>query len=212
MSVSKLVSLDTPLAWVSNEAKNAKESISNNKISSLGLLIINSLGEFLGAAISARTRGVVQLDRMVPESFREFSRSIGERVANVSAGLARRISSVTPFSQSAVSKVFTAPIVEELAYRLPLAEAGHYLDHLVEKQAICQTTALVTKVALTIIISLAFTYAHGKNLAPGRSAGVFAISTVLCMQALNGQGTGGVSNAILSHIVHNHMMHVSGKN
>ena len=184
-----------------------------NTVTTLGLSGINLGAVAVGDSVAALTGGYVQLNNLFPLSLRNQIYNATEGIGNLTDASAAFISANTGIDENFVGDVITAPIVEELAFRLPLLVTSSGVDYIaseffsssVLEDATGVSGAQVTKVALAALVSIAFTYFHNSNPPPGRASGIFASSMALSYQTLNNQSwyVAGLGNSIVSHMIHN---------
>ena len=185
-------------------------SVRSNPITTVGLLGVNIGASLIGQAASIRTGGLIQLNNIVPQPMRDVFRKMGRGVGKVNRGVGGLIAGILRVNNNAFFKgVIAAPIVEEIVFRLPLLIASLKIDSLssefitspILENVLDLTGGQALKVALAVILSIGFTYAHDSNPVPARAAGIFASGLTLSHLTL--RPTGGLGNAMVAHAIHN---------
>ena len=185
------------------------ESITSNTITTCFPTVISSGAGLIGHTTAVFTRGYVQLNTLVSQPIRNQFRRLGIKVAAVNDKIATLILKISGINQELASGLIAAPIVEELVFRLPLLMVSGEDD--VSVGVTDSTETQITKIALSVFSSIAFTYAHNANPDPGRAAGLFAGSMTMCYQALSHQSKfGGLINSVLTHMIHNSTLELLG--
>ncbi len=187
-------------------------SIQSNPIPTFANFFIYMIAEHCAGALSALTGGYFQLNRLISQPTRKALRMMGSLVGNISSSLQRGISRGLGISSTKaipIRIIVVTPVVEELIYRLPLIMTSLKIDAMpfefistpILKGVVNLTGGQVLKIALSIIISIGFTYGHHENPSPEQAAGLFVASLVHSYLAL--QHLGGLGNAIITHAFHN---------
>jgi hypothetical protein len=163
-----------------------------------GLRPISKATYSTGKFISAKTNGFVQLDTFIPNYMRKQSRYFGGYViapCNDFVGNFLKLHVLKNTDEQMLSTVFSAPLVEESVYRLPLillytkinkrsmevlkqpTNGSKNLDRMTNKKFVRILTQVngggAIKAIAILFSSTVFTYGHGENLNPGRSLSLF---------------------------------------
>ena len=197
------------VATLYDGASSLASSVRSNPLTTVGLLGVNVGANLLGEAASAITHGVVQLNTFVPRPVRDLLRGVGECLGAVNQELGEALAAVLRVDARILQGVVAAPIVEELAFRLPLLLASWRIDTFTSEfftsplveGVIGLTGGQASVIALAILLSVAFTYAHDNNPTAGRAASLFAGG--LALSHLTLRPTGGLGNAMIAHGIHN---------
>ena len=194
---------------VYNGASSVVSCISSNPITTVGLLGIGWTAGVFGQVISISTKKYVQLNNFVPMSFRNGLRRCGENLADYNECITDLVLKVLPIRKDFFQKIITSPVLEEFEFRLPFLLACWKIDSLHSEflssplfEGVVDTTSTqVIKVALAVLSSIAFTYAHDDNPGVIRASEFFAGGLALAYLTLHSDG--GLLCAIIAHMIHN---------
>lgn len=178
-------------------------------ITAAGFFGLNICATLFGATVSALTGGRVHLNHFVPQSIRDFLQDTGGIISDLNQGVRRLITKVLKVNNSAfLSVAIVAPIIEEAIFRFPLLLASLAIDAVSSEfttfpllKGAIELGGEALKVALAMVLSIGFTYAHESNPEPGRVASLFVSGLALSYLTL--QPTGGLRKAMAVHAIHN---------
>lgn len=199
-----------------NEASSVAECVISNPITTIGLVGIVWVASIMGQLTSIATKKHVELNTLIPKSARNRFRRCGEELADFNERISNLISKVLPFKKEFIHLVISAPIFEELLFRMPLLITSWKIDDLSSEflssslldGMVDATGAQVIKVALAVLSSIVFTYAHGDNLDSGRATELFVGGLALSHLLLRLEG--GLECAIIAHIIYNLFLYLMG--
>lgn len=190
-------------------ASSVVDCVRSNPITTFGLLGIGWAAGVFGQVISITTKKYVQLNNFVPMSLRNGFRRYGENLADYNERITDLILKVLPVRKDFFQKTITSPILEELEFRLPLLLASWKIDNLhseffyspLLEGAVDTTFTQLIMVALAVLSSIAFTYAHDEKPDVIRASDFFAGGLALAYLTLHPDG--GLLCAIIAHMIHN---------
>jgi len=196
---------------ISTLGKICSSIVSDNKIETVlvgGLIFIKAAAYLGGNCVKYLSGDRVQLSKIIPPNLQLYLHGFSWKVPLVTTGITSLIQdSFKIKNEEPIAKVIVSPVVEEIAYRLPLivASRGSNLVSSLFANSSFQTGAIysgnILMIALSALSSIAFTYMHKPDFKEGEAESFFVSGMGLSYLALKSRW--GIEASILSHSIHN---------